>query len=266
MNKKFGNNGIVKTKLNGGNGSSLVGYTRATFVQSDGKILAVLNASILVVINRRLPDGTIDSTYGKNGFSAGVEMINPAATLQSDGEIVVVGATTTSNSDFIAARFTTDGKLDKTFGNKGVTITDAGSETDALASVAIQSNGKIVAGGQTSRNGINQFALIRYTKDGAVDSSYGSQGLVITNFGNASNINSIALTTDNKVVAVGNYNNGSASDFAIARYLKTGALDSTFNGNGEVTSNFGNSDNAISVAIDTTGKIVVGGVLYGSLQ
>jgi uncharacterized delta-60 repeat protein len=259
LNNKFGHNGIVKTKLNGGNGSSLVGYTRATFVQSDGKILTVLSAGIVVVINRRLADGTIDSTYGKNGYSTDVEMINPAAALQSDSEIVVVGATTTSNSDFIAARFTTDGKLDKTFGNKGVTITDAGSETDALASVAIQSNGKIVAGGQTSRNGINQFALIRYSKDGIVDSSYGSQGLVITNFGNSCNINSIALTTDNKVVAVGNYNNGSAGDFAIARYLKTGALDPTFNGNGEVTSNFGNSDNAVSVALDTAGKIVVGG-------
>jgi uncharacterized delta-60 repeat protein len=259
LNKKFGNNGIVKTKLNGGNGSSSVGYTRVTFVQSDRKILTVLSVGIVVVINRRLADGTIDSTYGKNGYSTDVEMINPAAALQNDSEIVVVGATTTSNSDFIAARFTTDGKLDKTFGNKGVTITDAGSETDALASVAIQSNGKIVAGGQTSRNGINQFALIRYTNDGIVDSSYGSQGLVITNFGNACNINSIALTTDNKVVAVGNYNNGSAGDFAIARYLKTGALDPTFNGNGEVTSNFGNSDNAISVAIDTAGKIVVGG-------
>jgi uncharacterized delta-60 repeat protein len=83
--------------------------------------------------------------------------------------------------------------------------------------------------------------------------------LVVTNFGNSCNINSIALQTDNKVVAVGNYNDGSAGDFAIARYLKNGALDSTFNGNGEVTSNFGNSDNAISVAIDTLGRIVVGG-------
>lgn len=260
LNKKFGHNGVVKTKL-GGNGSSSagVGYTRATFVQSDGKILTVLSVGVVVVMNRRLVDGAIDSTFGKNGFSTDVEMINPAAALQSDGKIVVVGATTTSNSDFIAARFTTDGKLDQTFGGKGVTITDAGSETDALASVAIQSNGKIVAGGQTSRNGINQFALIRYNNDGSVDSSYGSQGLVITNFGNICNINSIALTADNKVVAVGNYNNGSASDFAIARYLKTGALDPTFNGNGEVTSNFGNSDNAIAVALDTTGKIVVGG-------
>jgi uncharacterized delta-60 repeat protein len=258
LNTHFGHNGIVKTKLEG-NGNTISGDTRSTFVQSDGKILTVVELSFMVVINRRLADGGIDSSYGKNGFSVDVEMINPAAALQSDGKIVVVGATTSFGSDFIAVRFTTDGKLDKTFGNKGVTITDAGSETDALASVAIQSNGKIVAGGQTSRNGTSQFALIRYTEDGAVDSSYGSQGLVITNFGNACNINSIALTTDNKVVAVGDYNNGSTSDFAIARYLKTGALDITFNGSGEVTSNFGNSDNAISVAIDTTGKIVVGG-------
>jgi uncharacterized delta-60 repeat protein len=259
LDKNFGHNGIVKTKLGGSGGSSNVGDTRATFVQSDGKFLTVLNIGVNVQINRRLADGTIDSTYGKNGFSANVEMIDPAAALQSDGKIVVVGATTTSNSDFIAARFDTSGKFDHSFGNKGVTVTDAGSETDALSSVAIQSNGKIVAGGQTSRSGINQFALIRYTKDGVIDSSYGSQGLVITNFGGACNINSIAIQIDDKVVAVGNYNNGSASNFAIARYLKSGALDITFNGTGEVTSNFGNSDNGISVAIDKTGRIVVGG-------
>jgi uncharacterized delta-60 repeat protein len=258
LNKQFGHNGIVRTKVEG-NGNLLFGDTRNAFIQSDGKTLTVVEFGFAVVINRRLTNGTIDSSYGKNGFSVTVEMTNPSAVLQSDGKIVVVGASSSFNSDFIAARFTTDGQLDVSFGNKGVTITDAGSETDALSSVAIQGNGKIVAGGQTSRNGINQFALIRYNKDGTVDSSYGSQGLVITNFGNACYINSIALQTDNKVVAVGNYNNGSASDFAIARYLKTGALDTTFNGNGEVASNFGNSDNAIAVAIDTNGKIVVGG-------
>ena len=259
LNKSFGHNGIVKTKLGGSGGSSGVGFTRTAFVQSDGKFLTVLNIGVNVQINRRLADGTIDSTYGKNGFSANVEMINPAAALQSDGKIVVVGATTSGNSDFIAARFDTSGKFDLSFGDKGVRVTDAGSETDVLSSVAIQTNGKIVAGGQTSRGGINQFAMIRYDKDGTIDSSYGSQGLVITNFGGACNINSIALQTDNKVVAAGTFNNGSTTDFAIARYLKNGALDTTFNENGEVTSNFGNSDNAISVAIDTTGKIIVGG-------
>jgi len=258
LNKQFGHDGIVKTK-SGGNGNTLLGDTRNTFIQANGKILTVVEFNITVVIDRRLPDGGIDSTYGKNGFSVPVDMVQPSAALQSDGKLVVVGATTSTNSAFIIARFNTDGELDGSFGDKGVTITDAGSETDALSSVVIQSNGKIVAGGQSSRNGINQFALIRYVKDGTVDTSYGSQGLVITNFGNACNINSIALQTDNKIVAAGNYNNGSAGDFAIARYLNTGALDPSFNGNGEVTSNFGNSDNASSVAIQEDGKIVVGG-------
>src|SRR5579863_5061404 len=132
LNKSFGNNGVVKTKLNGGNGKLIFASTRISFPQSDGKILTVVELGNLVVINRLLLDGAIDSSYGKNGFSIDVEMINPAAALQSDGKIVVVGATTTSNSDFIAARFDTSGRLDHSFGNKGVTITDAGSETDAL--------------------------------------------------------------------------------------------------------------------------------------
>jgi uncharacterized delta-60 repeat protein len=151
LNKQFGHDGIVKTK-SGGNGNTLLGDTRNTFIQADGKILTVVEFNITVVIDRRLPDGGIDSTYGKNGSSVPVDMLQPSAALQSDGKLVVVGATTLPNSAFIVARFNTDGKLDGSFGDKGVTITNAGSETDALSSVVIQSNGKIVAGGQSSRN------------------------------------------------------------------------------------------------------------------
>jgi uncharacterized delta-60 repeat protein len=258
LNKNFGNNGVIETVL-GGNGNTLSGYTRNSFVQPDGKILVVVEFTFAVVINRRLANGSIDSSYGKNGFSVPVNMNQPSAAIQSDGKLVVVGETSQVNSEFITARFTTSGTLDASFGNSGITITNAGSENDALTAVAIQSDNKIIAGGESYRNGISQFALIRYNTNGTADPSYGNNGLVITNFGNSCNINALVLQPGNKVVAVGNYNDGTNGDFAIARYLINGSLDTSFNGSGEVTSNFGNSDNAISVALQTNGKILVGG-------
>ena len=167
--------------------------------------------------------------------------------------------TNSGNSDFIIARYNSNGTLDNSFGNQGVTVTDAGSDGDLLSSVAVQADGKIVAGGQIYRNGVSQFAMIRYGSNGIPDNSFGQQGVLITNFGNSCNINSVVIQPDAKILAAGNFNNAGTENFAIARFLSTGALDTSFNHTGKVTSNFGNSDNALEATLQADGKLLVGG-------
>ncbi len=258
LDKSFGTNGFVKTVLNG-NGNTLLAYAKNCFIQGDGKMLVIVELNATVVINRRLANGNIDSSYGTNGFSVPVNINQPVGAIQNDGKIVIAGSTINTNSDFILARYNTNGTLDASFGIGGVSITDAGSTSDVPNAVAIEGNGKIIAGGQSYVGGISQFALIQYNSNGVPDPFFGTNGVVITNFGNSCNINSIAIQTDNKIIAAGNYFNGSANDFAIARYKTNGSLDLSFNTTGLVTSNFGYSDNATAVAIQSNGKIVVGG-------
>ena len=161
-------------------------------------------------------------------------------------------------SNFILARFNTNGSLDNSFGKSGFAITDAGSDNDMLLALAVKANGKIIAGGQSFRNNISQFALIQYNSNGVPDPGFGNNGIVITDFGNSCNITALVLQND-KIIAVGNYFNGSTNDFALARYKANGAPDLSFNGTGMLTSDFGFTDNPVSAAIQPDGKVVVGG-------
>ena len=168
---------------------------------------------------------------------------------------------------FFLNTFAKDGDLDPTFGTGGLVITDFGS-FDFGQSIAIQPDGKIVAAGFTaSGTKPYNFALARYTPTGILDSGFGSEGLVITDFGSFDIGNSIAIQPDGKIVVAGyttaipNLNNFAIdpANFALARYTPTGTLDSGFGSGGIVITDFGSDDSGNSVAIQSDGKIIVAG-------
>jgi uncharacterized delta-60 repeat protein len=167
-----------------------------------------------------------------------------------------------SNNDFALVRYTTNGALDLTFGTGGIVTTPIGSGNDGAYSVAIQTDGKLVVAGY-SYNGTNyDFALVRYTTNGALDLTFGTGGIVTTPIGSGNDYAySVAIQTDGKLVVAGNSSNGgSNSDFALVRYTTNGALDLTFGTEGIVTTDFGGPiDYGNSVAIQTDGKLVVAG-------
>ena len=109
------------------------------------------------------------------------------AAVQSDGKIVVVGSTGTSTSsttnDFFAARFNTTGTLDTSFGGGlGYTTVNVGTAGtgDVAYRVAIQTDGKIVLGGQANAG---DFGLVRLNTDGTLDTSFDGDGKVTTTLG-----------------------------------------------------------------------------------
>ncbi len=101
-----------------------------------------------------------------------------------------------------------------------------------INSVAIQSDGKIVAAGYISGH---LFALARYNADGSLDTSFGSGGIVTTLFSAFAGANSVAIQSDGKIVVAGGASNGGASKFALARYNQNGSLDASFGKGGKVT-------------------------------
>src|SRR5205823_1660150 len=103
-----------------------------------------------------------------------------------------------------------------------------------------------------------------YNADGSLDSSFGNNGLVITDFGFDSQAFALAVQTDGKIVVAGyTFTGGSQYDFALARYNTDGSLDTTFGTNGEVVTDFGTGgDEALAVVIDADGKIVVAGYTF----
>jgi uncharacterized delta-60 repeat protein len=157
------------------------------------------------------------------------------------------------------------GSLDLSFSNDGKVTTTIGVY-DYGQSAAIQSDGKIVVAGY-SWNGSNyDFALVRYNTDGSLDNNFDSDGKVTTDFGSSSDRGtSAAIQSDGKIVVAGSSNNGSGFDFALVRYNADGSLDSTFDSDGKVTTDFGSTiDEGFSIVIQSDGKILVAGSSDGS--
>ena len=98
---------------------------------------------------------------------------------------------------------------------------------------------------------------------GMLDATFGTGGSVTTNFGGDEIINAVVLQSDGKIVTVGAIfvpGPGFNPNFAIARYNTDGSLDTSFDGDGKVTTDFlGFENKAEAVAIQPDGKIVVAG-------
>ena len=75
------------------------------------------------------------------------------------------------------------GNLDLTFSGDGKVTTAIGTNNEEARSVAVQSDGKIVAAGYTYNGTRYSIALVRYTTAGALDNTFGTGGKVTTTIG-----------------------------------------------------------------------------------
>jgi len=268
--------GIVKTPL-----PSLASSATAIAVQPDGKILVAAltftavsgtTATTGIALLRYKTDGTLDTTgFGTGGMvtaAIGPGTTSDTCALALQGtNIVVAGAS--SNGNVLLYRYTTSGVLDITFGpnNTGVTTTNLGMPAFSPA-IALQTDNKIVvAGGKGSFSTSNQpvdQVVLRYTADGTLDTTFGGTGIVSTDINSLGNFgNAVAIQVDGKIVVAGHANvnfAADASDISLVRYLTDGTLDTGFGaGTGIAIATLVGFDNALSVALQADGKIVVSG-------
>jgi uncharacterized delta-60 repeat protein len=220
----FGLTGIAMKRIFGSAGA----YDCA--LQSSGKIITA-GFTITPAGQRQFalirfnPDGSIDTSLGSVGTivtSIGADSCAYAVLSLPNNYMVCAGV---SNNQCALARYTSTGNLDANFGANGIVTTSIGSSS-RITDIAIQSNGNVVAVGYSD----NQFALIRYTPQGTLDSSFGNGGIVITQIGANAHANGVAIQTDGKIVVCGACNEGAV----IARYLPNGFLDPLFGTNGVV--------------------------------
>jgi uncharacterized delta-60 repeat protein len=288
----FGTGGTVNIANAGaldGNGGvavypSTAGVDAGKIVTGQGYVSGGRN---VFAVFRYTKDGLPDTSFGSGGLAftpvgVGDALISGLA-LQSDGKILVTGwaiANTRPLTDyaFATVRFNTNGSLDATFGNGGIVITNIKSATgnaageDRASSVAVQADNKIVVAGFSQQGGniyTENFALVRYTTNGTLDSTFGSGGISITpNFGDGQDLaNGLAIQSDGRIVVAGQVipSNGSAPLMAVARYTTGGQLDTTFNSTGFRTFAPLNSTNSglIGVVVQGTAIVVSGWCTLG---
>lgn len=232
----------------------------------------LLAFSFLLCISLRAQDGTRDNSFGSNGVAQAVLVAPNGASInttgdltkiivQPDGKIIQVGYKSSSTGDdFIVIRYLKDGGLDMSFGLEGGWSATNISGNDRAHSVALQSDGKIVVGGECIVNGKNIGALVRYTSAGTLDLTFGTNGILRSDlFPGASGINSVAIQPDGKIIVAGFASNGANNDFFLARYLSDGALDAGFGSGGKTVTDLQNGDIATDVKILADGRILLAG-------
>jgi uncharacterized delta-60 repeat protein len=246
---------------------------QAVAVQGDGKIVAaggaIVSGNFDFALAQYKADGSLDATFDGDGKVttdfAGDSDGADAVAIQGDGRIVTAGRTDVSGTnDFALARYDADGSLDATFSGDGKVTADFGDFDEGLA-VAIQANGRIVAAGRAFVSGTDDFALARYNADGSLDATFSGDGKVTTDFaGDFDRADAVAIQASGRIVAAGLATVPGTEDFALARYKTDGSLDATFSGDGKVTTDFGDFDHGLAVAIQANGRIVAAGRVFVS--
>jgi uncharacterized delta-60 repeat protein len=206
----------------------------AVVLQRDGSIVlggytnsgsgpGVLFGADQLALARYTAQGLLDATFGQGGklvFDGGSldERILALAPAE-DGSLFAGGYVNgEKRSDLLLARITPEGELEPGFGTTamGFSVNNLGTHSERVASVVIQPDGKIVAGGQTAVANHADFAIFRYDAGGLLDETFGKGGVASFDFGGREDrVHAVALQPDGKIVAVGQ----SEADFALARFI-----------------------------------------------
>jgi uncharacterized delta-60 repeat protein len=180
--------------------------------------------------------GRLDRSFGNRGrvltpVGEG-ETAAVALVIQRDGKLVAAGnVRVAGDAGFALVRYTSDGKLDPTFGDDGVAFNGAGS----VSALTIQRDGRLVTAGIGMRRYPN-FSLARFLADGTLDQSFGGNGKLLTAFYRTARAYGIVPRADGTIVVAGAH---WSRDFALACYTNTGALARSFGRGGKVLTDFG---------------------------
>jgi uncharacterized delta-60 repeat protein len=244
-------------------GGSSIDICFGMTLQADGKILLSGSSNGDCVLSRYNSDGSLDSSFGNGGTVTSLFAGNDfggLVTVQSDGKILQGGS---SNGDFVLTRYNANGTLDTSFSDDGKVMTNIGGDGIGC-SVTELLNGKILVAGTSDSNNNGNISLVRYNIDGTLDTSFSLDGIVTTDLGHDEQGANMVVQDDGKIlVTASTWLSEGNSNFILVRYNVNGSLDSSFSGDGIVTTDIYGRDESWSLALQADGKILQAGSSNG---
>jgi uncharacterized delta-60 repeat protein len=237
----------------------------------------------IAVVRYNLSNGSLDTTLDGDGKLTDdiydLPSVARSVAVQPDGKIVVVGNNefgfwsagglgvpgfAVPGGNLVAARYHPDGTPDRGFGKDGVVFVLGGSTMRATG-VALQADGKIVMSAGWAIGG--GFAAVRLDAAGILDPDFGNAGIAGVDVSGGFQLAEVlALQADGNIVLAGYADTGTSAspnrDFALVRLTAAGQPDSTFSGDGKLTTNVPGQDTIKAVMVQPDDGIVVAG--FGS--
>jgi uncharacterized delta-60 repeat protein len=277
LDATFGNGGIVTQHLTG---TGLFDSANAVALVGDKVLVsgyADLNkeARSDFEIARFNSDGSLDQTFGSNGFTltpfgdkrgdfAGAD----AMAVQADGKIVVAGTAEVFvqqqlYNELAVARYTPNGALDTTFGNNGQLTIGVGSLDAVVGGQALSLSGSSIDLVDQGQSGGNVY-VTQLTATGQLDPTFGAGGVVNlapANQGSNGSQPCLTVQPDGKLVAVCYSNSSSPAGIHVTRLLANGTPDTGFGTGGTATVPWSTTGTFYSsaVQVDPLGRFVIGG-------
>jgi uncharacterized delta-60 repeat protein len=276
---RFKSNGTLDTTFGTG-GSVTVAPFNTRFLAPS--VLSVQSNDEIVLAGSRAvarftANGALDTSFGSEGVASvpfgSITSIAP----ESNGDILLgtgsqlLGTTPPqgTNTQGAVVRLLPDGTIDTSFGIAGQVAT-----LPSAAAIAVQSNGQIVVAGSqiglvsgSSSRFQPGFGVVRLESNGAIDTTFGTNGGAFVGFTGFPAVNgyALAIQSNGDIVAAGDAVVSTAftapANFALARFTPQGTLDTTFGTGGKVTTSFGsNTAFVTSLVIQSNGNLVAAGV------
>ena len=223
LDGSFASGGSLTVFVSSSGSANDIPYALA--LQQDGRILvAGVAGGQQAFVVRVLAGGTLDPSFDGDGIVTsawgGTYSLARAVAVQADDRIVLGGAIVTNNQkDFALVRYLSDGTPDPSFGIGGTAIAALTPADDQVNALSIQNDGRIVAAGYATPNGLSHFAVARYWGDGRPDTSFHPNGCVIQPVGiGRSEATAVAVQPNGAIVAAGTALREYDYDFAVARF------------------------------------------------
>lgn len=268
IDNTFGQSGIVEDSILG------EAYGHDVKVDAMGRILVTgytrhWNAGWLedLFVARLLQNGSYDNTFGINGKfisylsqpmapekkNAGRRII-----ILNDGNILIGGTFdygTSVNPDFAVFKITASGQFDNSFGINGYVYYHV-SGIDALTDIFLQNDGKMLLTGSTFNPVI--VSVIRLNSNGGLDNSFGTNGIVLIDFGTpCQSGRSVIQLANGKILLSGSRGSCTSLDYFITRLESDGQIDNSFGISGFNFFDNGSSEGMRSMALLPDNNIIL---------
>lgn len=276
LDASFGDSGIKSFSISEGVSCRVSGVA----IDSNDKIIlcgnSYLNGIQQFAVAKLTSAGDLDANFNGTGVKAfsiieGMGCSARSVAIDSSHNIVLSGYHYDDNlihSQFAVAKIKSDGDLDANFNSTGVmAFSIIENQNSASNGVAIDSNDNIILAGSTYDGLKHNFAVAKLTSAGVLDTNFNSTGVCYFDIiqGQQSEVRSVAIDSNNKIILGGYAYDGGINRFAVAKLTSVGVLDTDFNATGKAYTSINGYEfdcGASAVAIDSKSNAILCGYTY----